>query len=71
LSFDVKNINNHAALADTTAITLTLEFNNAITETAGLDNFQIIAVPEPATAVLASTGVMVLVQRLRRREAAG
>lgn len=60
-----------AALADTAAITLTLEFNGAITETAGLDNFQIAAVPEPATAVLMGAGVMVMVRRLRRRETAG
>lgn len=58
-------------LANTTAITLTLEFNNVITETAGLDNFQIAAVPEPATALLMGAGVMVLVRRLRRRETAG
>jgi hypothetical protein len=60
-----------AVLANTTAITLTLEFNNAIVETAGLDNFQIAAVPEPATAVLMGAGVMVLVRQLRRRETAG
>lgn len=46
-----------AALANTTAITLTLEFNSAIIETAGLDNFQISPVPEPASALLLALGL--------------
>jgi hypothetical protein len=55
-----------AVLAGTTAIKLSLEFNNAIVETAGLDNFRISAVPEPSTMLLLGAGVLVLLGRARR-----
>jgi hypothetical protein len=54
------------ALAGTTAITLSLEFNNAIVETAGLDNFQITAVPEPGTWALLGAGLLAVLRRARR-----
>ena len=55
-----------AALANTTAITLTLEFNNAIVESAGLDNFQITPVPEPTTAWLFGVGGLAMWWRARQ-----
>jgi hypothetical protein len=60
------NGNLAGALAGTTAITLSLEFNNAIVETAGLDNFQISAVPEPGTWALLGAGLLVVLRRARR-----
>jgi hypothetical protein len=56
-----------AALANTTSIRLTLEFNNAIVETAGLDNFQLSPVPEPASALLLVAGAWVVLRRTRQR----
>jgi len=53
-------------LANTTAITLTLEFNNAIVESAGLDNFQITPVPEPTTAWLFGVGGLAMWWRARQ-----
>jgi hypothetical protein len=55
-----------AALANTMAITLTLEFNNAIVETAGLDNFQLSPVPEPASAALLAAGALLVLRRAQR-----
>ncbi len=61
------------ALAQVNAITVTLEFNDAIVELAGLDNFRVTAVPEPSTALLAVLGgaMLGLRQRLARRRRGG
>lgn len=62
-----------AVLDNVTGITIQLEFNNAIVETAGFDNFRVSAVPEESTLALLAAGLiaMVQLQRRRQRRAAG
>jgi PEP-CTERM motif len=47
-------------------ITLSLEFNSAIVETAGLDNFQLSAVPEPGIWALLGAGLLAVLRSARR-----
>ena len=49
-----------AVLANVTGISVQLEFNNTISETAGFDNFRVTAVPEPSMAAFLALGISVL-----------
>ncbi|QDQ29241.1 PEP-CTERM sorting domain-containing protein [Chitinimonas arctica] len=57
-----------AVLNNVTGVTIQTEFHNGVSETAGLDNFKVAAVPEPETyaLLLAGLGLVGLAARRRR-----
>jgi hypothetical protein len=57
-----------SVLGNVSNITVQLEFNNAIVETAGFDNFKVSAVPEESTLVLLAAGLVSMVSLQRRRQ---
>lgn len=58
-------------LQNVTAVKVTLEFHNGITESAGFDNFAVTSVPEPSSAMLLLAGVAGLIWVAARRRQRG
>ncbi len=54
-------------MTNVAGITVMLEFNDIITETAGFDNFRISPVPEPEAWAMLAAGLGLLVTTIRRR----
>jgi Laminin B (Domain IV)/PEP-CTERM motif len=54
-------------LADVTSLSIKGEFHAGVTETVGIDNIQVAAVPEPQSALLLAAGLGLLAGLRRRR----